>query len=175
MPYRSVGHADCTAPTRKHELDHTDHTDHTIIQIIQIIQIKESICPAWQIESMKLESILCATCAHPLHLGHRRPYCNAGRYPLPTHPTGRRSCAVIIVHSILVQSTEISGRSGSTPSELQYYTINNSTCTFGGTNNFELVWDKFTVQHEKTPHPLGQVSRLIFSTAGRESSVLQYH
>ena len=21
--------ADCTAPTRQHELDHTDHTDHT--------------------------------------------------------------------------------------------------------------------------------------------------
>ena len=25
----SIGHADCTAPTRKHDLDPTDHTDHT--------------------------------------------------------------------------------------------------------------------------------------------------
>ena len=24
-----IYHADCTAPTRQHELDHTDHTDHT--------------------------------------------------------------------------------------------------------------------------------------------------
>ena len=24
-----LDHAHCTAPTRKHELDHTDHTDHT--------------------------------------------------------------------------------------------------------------------------------------------------
>ena len=32
----TVYHADCTAPTRQHELDHTDHTDQQIIQIIQI-------------------------------------------------------------------------------------------------------------------------------------------
>ena len=24
-----LDHADCTASTRQHELDHTDHTDHT--------------------------------------------------------------------------------------------------------------------------------------------------
>ena len=34
---RVLDHADRTASTRKHELDHTDHTD------------QESICPAWQI------------------------------------------------------------------------------------------------------------------------------
>ena len=28
-PRPSVGHADYSAPTRKHELDHTDHTHHT--------------------------------------------------------------------------------------------------------------------------------------------------
>ena len=33
---RVLDHADCTAPTRQHELDHTDHTDQQIIQIIQI-------------------------------------------------------------------------------------------------------------------------------------------
>ena len=31
-----LDHADCTASTRQHELDHTDHTDHTD---------QESICP----------------------------------------------------------------------------------------------------------------------------------
>ena len=35
-----LDHADDTAPTRQHELDHTDHTDHTD---------QEYICPAWQI------------------------------------------------------------------------------------------------------------------------------
>ena len=25
----TIDHADCTALTRQHELDHTDHTDHT--------------------------------------------------------------------------------------------------------------------------------------------------
>ena len=35
-----LDHAEYTAPTRQHELDHTDHTDHTD---------QEYICPAWQI------------------------------------------------------------------------------------------------------------------------------
>ena len=34
-----LDHADCAAPTRQHELDHTDHTDHTD---------HEHICPVWE-------------------------------------------------------------------------------------------------------------------------------
>ena len=29
-------HADYTAPTRQHEIDHTDHTDHTDQEIINL-------------------------------------------------------------------------------------------------------------------------------------------
>ena len=38
-----LDHADYTAPTRQHELDHTDHTDHADHTD------QESIRPTWQI------------------------------------------------------------------------------------------------------------------------------
>ena len=44
-----LNHADYTAPTRNHELDHTDHTDHTD---------QDCVCPAWQIEAMNCRNEL---------------------------------------------------------------------------------------------------------------------
>ena len=42
---RYIDHADCTATTRQHEVDHTDHTDHTD---------QESLCLAWHTDHTAL-------------------------------------------------------------------------------------------------------------------------
>ena len=42
-----LDHADCTAPTRQPELDHTDHTDHADHTDHTDHTDQEYACPAW--------------------------------------------------------------------------------------------------------------------------------
>ena len=49
-------HADCTVPTRQHELDHTDHTNHTDHTD------REYICPETSTSPDHLQIMTCPTC-----------------------------------------------------------------------------------------------------------------
>ena len=86
-------HADYTAPTRQHELNHTDYIDHTD-HIDHTDQ--ESICPAWQIQIMNYSGVrsyrsyrssALKYLDHGVGIGYLCPRCEAFR-------SGRRSSTI---------------------------------------------------------------------------------